>query len=181
MTFPLKAAPILLLALGVAGCPRPEPPPPEPAVDLAAELAAVQARNAGIAAAETAMDAEASASFWAEDAILHLDGRPPIEGRGAILETYREFFEDGNLKAFSTTSGHVAVAAGGNVAYEYGSNEFIFAGEDGDTMMPGKYLAIWTKTGEEWLVAIASATNDAPEPMPVEADEVDEDDEENGA
>ena len=64
-------------------------------------------------------------------------------------------------------SSHVEMSAGGDLAYEYGVNRMVLAGEDGDLLDVGKYLAIWKKIDGEWMVAALSFTSDAAEPTPI--------------
>lgn len=137
-----------------------------PQVDLEAERAAVHARSEAVVRAESAMNAEAAAAFWAEDAIAQPAGSPQIQGRAAILDLYRQFFSGGMLKEFSGTTSDLHVAASGDLAYEYGVNRMVLAGPDGDLVDNGKYLAVWKKIDGEWYVAALSFTSDTPAPVP---------------
>jgi uncharacterized protein (TIGR02246 family) len=138
-----------------------------PQIDSEAETAAVRARSEAVVRAESAMDAEAAAAFFAEDAIVQPTGSPQIQGRAAILDDYRQFFNGGTLKEFSGTTSGLQVAASGDLAYEYGVNRLILAGPDGDLLDSGKYLTVWKKIDGEWYVAALSFTSDTPTPVPV--------------
>jgi uncharacterized protein (TIGR02246 family) len=138
-----------------------------PQVDAEAEASAVRARSEAVVRAESAMDAEAAAAFFAEDAIVQPAGSPQLLGRAAILDDYRQFFSGGTLKEFSGTTSGLRVAASGDLAYEYGVNRLILAGPDGDLLDNGKYLTVWKKIDGEWYVAALSFTSDTPAPVPV--------------
>jgi len=139
-----------------------------PQVDIAAETEAVRARSEGIASAEAAFDVAAALTFWAEDAIAQGAGMPQIQGKQAIGDLYRQYFEGGQLKEFSGTTSYLQVSAAGDLAYEYGVNRFVLAGPEGDLVDMGKYLAVWKKIDGEWFVAALSFTSDAPAPVPLE-------------
>jgi len=151
----------LLAASTIMGCTTPQ-------IDVAAEAEAVRARSEEVVAAEAAFDVEASAAFWADDAINQGAGMPQIQGKEAILELYRQYFESGMLKEFSGSTSHVEVSAAGDFAYEYGVNRFVIAGPQGDLLDMGKYLAVWKKIDGEWFIAALAFSSDAPEPVPLE-------------
>ena len=152
----------VLAATALAGCGGPQ-------VDIAAETEAVRARSEGIVAAEAAFDVPAALSFWAEDAISQGAGMPQVQGKAAIGDLYRQYFESGLLKEFSGTRSYLEVSAAGDLAYEYGVNRFVLAGPEGDLLDMGKYLAVWKKIDGEWFIAALSFTSDAPAPVPLES------------
>ena len=142
----------------LSGCTTPSSP------DLAAEKAALHARMEGVVAAEAAFNVPEVLTYWAEGAIMQPAGSPQIEGKDAIRELLSQYFESGLVREFSGSSSHMEMAAGGDLAYEYGVNRMVLAGEDGDLLDMGKYLAIWKKIDGEWMVAALSFTSDAAEP-----------------
>jgi ketosteroid isomerase-like protein len=152
----------ILAATVLVGCGGPQ-------VDIAAETEAVRARSEGLVAAEAAFDVAAALTFWAEDAISQGAGMPQIQGKQAIGDLYRQYFESGQLKEFSGTRTHLEVSAAGDLAYEYGINRFVLAGAEGDLLDMGKYLGVWKKIDGEWYVAALSFTSDAPAPVPLES------------
>ena len=156
LTYTILAATILV------GCGGPQ-------VDIAAETEAVRARSEGVVTAEAAFDVPAALTFWAEDAISQGAGMPQIQGKAAIGDLYRQYFESGLLKEFSGTTSHLEVSAAGDLAYEYGVNRFVLAGPEGDLLDMGKYLAVWKKIDGEWFVAALAFTSDAPAPVPLES------------
>ncbi len=152
---------LTILAAGMtAACAAPQ-------VDVAAETEAVRARSEGVVAAEAAFDVAEALAFWAEDAIAQGAEAPQIQGKEAIGELYRQYFESGMLKEFSGETSYLEVSAAGDLAYEYGVNRFVLAGPEGDLLDMGKYLVVWKKIDGEWFVAALSFTSDAPAPVPV--------------
>ena len=131
-------------------------------------MEAVRARSEGVVAAEAAFDVPAALAFWADDAIVQGAGAPQIEGKAAIGDLYRQYFESGMLKEFSGTMSHLEVSAAGDLAYEYGVNRFVLVGPEGDLLDMGKYLVVWKKIEGEWFVVALAFTSDAPEPVPLE-------------
>jgi ketosteroid isomerase-like protein len=150
----------LVAASMLAGCGGPE-------VDIATELEAVRARSQGVAAAEAAQDVAAALAFWADDAVVQPAGAPQIQGKAALGDLYRQFFEGGQLKEFAGTTSHIEVSAAGDLSYEYGVNRMVLAGPDGDLLDIGKYLAVWKKINGEWFAVALSFTSDTPAPVPV--------------
>jgi ketosteroid isomerase-like protein len=137
-------------------------------VDVAAETEAVRTRSERVVAAEAAQNVPEALAFWAEDAIVQPAGAPQIEGKEAVGDLYRQFFEGGQLKEFSGTTSHLEVSAAGDLAYEYGVNRMVLAGPEGDLLDMGKYLLVWKKINGEWFIAALSFTSDTPAPVPLE-------------
>ena len=135
---------------------------------LTRERAALQARTKGVVAAEVAFDVPEALKYWAEDAIMQPAGSPLIKGKKAIRELYKQYFESGHLREFSGVSSHLEMAGSGDLAYEYGVNRMVLAGDNRDLLDVGKYLAVWKKINGEWLVVALSFTSDAPEPCPID-------------
>jgi uncharacterized protein (TIGR02246 family) len=137
-------------------------------VDHPAEEAAVRASIEQLIEAEHARDIGAIMAFWTEDAVLHPPGAPEIRGRAAIRAMYEEVFDGDMLKDFSAEPLQVEVSMAGDIAYEIGTNEAIFPTPGGDMRNPGKYLTVWKKVDDQWLIAAISFSNNAPAPVPVE-------------
>jgi len=129
------------------------------------EVSAVRARSEAVVAAEAAFDIPTAMSFWADDAIVQPAGMPQIKGKEGIQELYGQFFGSGMVREFSGVASHIGVS--GELAYEYGINRMVLAGDGGDLLDMGKYLLVWRKIGGEWMIAALSFTSDAPEPTPV--------------
>ena len=146
----------LLLFLPLTGCAQ------APAVDLAAEEQAVMAAGDSVAAAEMARDIDGALAFWADDAVLHLEGASPIVGKDGIRSVYETLFGDTTMVAFSTERSAMELASGGGLAFEHGVNRFQVKGPDGPTEALGKYLLVWRKQADGWRIAALAATNDTP-------------------
>lgn len=138
-----------------------------PQVDIAAETAALRARSEGVIAAEMAQNADAAAAFYAEDAIVQPAGAPLLRGRDAVRSMYSDVFGSGAVKQFESIPTLIAVAASGDVGYEYGVNRFTLTTPAGDMLDVGKYLAVWTKVDGEWYASLLSYSSDAAAPVPL--------------
>jgi len=136
------------------------------AVDIAAETAALRARNDSAVAAEVRQDTEAALAFWSQDAIVQTAGMPQLQGRDQIREMYDGFFGTGAMKEFASTTTHLKVAASGDLGYSYGTSRMVLTGPDGDVVDLGKFITIWQKIDGEWYAAAMSFTSDAPVPTP---------------
>ena len=102
--------------------------------ELARERTALQARTEGVVAAEVAFDVPEALKYWAEDAIMQPAGSPLIKGKEAIRELYEQYFQSGLLREFSGVSSHLEMAGSGDLAYEYGVNRMVLAGDDHDLL-----------------------------------------------
>ncbi len=136
-----------------------------PTVDIEAETAAVRRRSEALVAAETAKDVEGSLAFLAKDAVAQPAGAPQLEGHHELRGMFEAVFA--SLAEFGATTTRLEVSASGDMAYEYGVNRIVVAGEDGNLLDMGKYLAVWKKVDGEWLVAAVSFTSDASAPEPL--------------
>ena len=152
---------IAIVAMSQIGCGG-------PVVDREAELASLRTRSEQLVAAEAAFDIPQALTFWAEDAIVQPSAAPQIEGKEAIGELYRQYFESGLVKEFTSSSSHMETTASGDLAYIYGVSRTVVAGSDGDLADKGKFLAVWKKIDGDWFVAALSFTSDAPAPTPIE-------------
>lgn len=140
--------------------------------DISKETAAVQARSKAVTAAEEAMNIPEIMKYWDKDAIVQPAGMPQIQGTEAIIKLYHQIFEDTakRLKQFTSSSinsSNITVARSGDIAYDYGTNRFVFAGAKGNMLQMGKYLIVWKKIDGEWYVSAISFTSDSDAPVPV--------------
>jgi uncharacterized protein (TIGR02246 family) len=123
----------------------------------AAASEAVERRQAGFISAMAERDAGALASYFAEDAVMHLAGRPPIEGRAAIGQLYTRMF--GYLRESRFTPSALHVAGAGDMAVVHGETANVFGGPDGTVEYVGKYSMVWRRYGDEWLIALYSVSS----------------------
>ena len=159
MRFTTKTAIVVLCTVLTSGC-------ESSTVDNAAEIEAVRARSVAISAAEAAKEIETILTYWADDAIVQVNGAPQINGKDAVSELVRNYFAQ--VKEFKGTSSHIEVSAAGDLAYEFGVNRVVLPGPTGDLLAMGKYLLIWKKIEGEWYVSAISVTDDNPSPVAME-------------
>ena len=135
--------------------------------NLSKETEAVHARSKAVTAAEEAQNIPEIMKYWAKDAIVQPAGMPQIQGTEAIIKLYHQIFNDTAMKLKSFTSSsvnspNISVAKCGDLAFDYGTNRFVWATAKGDMLDMGKYLIIWKKVNGEWFVSALSFTSDAP-------------------
>jgi len=145
----MKHATVALLALlALAACSTRTETIPEPTL-AAWEIGF----NAG--------DAPAVAAVYAEDAILMPPGAPALKGRGQIEKYMQNGFAQGPAKIALTTD-DLTVKAGTGVK----RGTYVISAPDGTEIEKGKYLEIWKKDGEHWLMSVDIWNTDAPPPPP---------------
>jgi ketosteroid isomerase-like protein len=149
--------PLVFLLCFTLSCQQGEEVAEEPVVDVEADIEAIraeiQARSKALVAAEEVFDWETAVTFFASDVVVQPANAPQIQGREAQLELYRTFPK---MIEFEGTTTAIIPAEGGDMAYEYGVNRFIFETPDGPLEDYGKYLVVWTKIDGEWFVAAFS-------------------------
>ncbi|HEY2728184.1 MAG TPA: nuclear transport factor 2 family protein [Parafilimonas sp.] len=137
--------------------------------DVSKEVIAVHARSKAVTAAEEAQNIPEIMKYWAKDAIVQPAGMPQIQGTEAIIKLYHQIFDDTAMKLNSFTSSsinspNITVAQSGDIAYDYGTNKFVWNTANGDMTDMGKYLIVWKKINSDWFVSAISFTSDAPPP-----------------
>ncbi len=140
-----------------------------PAADSASVARAFHARSDGLQRAESAKDAETSASFYAEDGVVQPAGAPQIVGKANILALYKSFFGNASLKELRGTPSNAVISASGDLAYEVGVNRIVFGSPKGDLVDMGKFVVVWKHEKGDWYVSALSFTSDAVAPVPVSA------------
>jgi ketosteroid isomerase-like protein len=155
----------VLVFLGVCACLGCTPSAPE--TNLADEEQAIHKLNAAWFADEARRDMEASLSYMTSDVVIHMEGAPPIHGIEEMRSVYEEFFKIPyvDLARLDRT---VVVAASGDIAYDIGPFNFVFEGEDGQTVSGAKSTIIWHKLDGEWKAVVASLSMNAPATTTVE-------------
>ncbi|MGH8130808.1 MAG: YybH family protein [Steroidobacteraceae bacterium] len=151
----LKTAAIAVAGLlALAGCQK-------AAEDTAADEAAIRAATASWATAYNAGDADTLAAQYAEDAVLQPPNAPPASGRVAIgefLANDSAVTRAAGLKFNIPGDGPVGVS--GDLAYEAGS--FSVTDASGATVATGKYLGVFQKQDEKWLLIRDTWNTDTP-------------------
>lgn len=155
-TLDARALPVLVVALLLsASC-----------VDRSAASAgldreSLERRQGQFLAALAARDADATAERFAEDALLHMAGMPPVAGREAIRRFYGNVF--GFLEETGAAPASLEVASAGDLAYSVGATRNAFRGPDGPVEYEGKFVLVWRKVDDDWLIAVYAISSDAPE------------------
>jgi len=156
-----------MLTLGVALAACQAPPPPEPP-DLRAESeAAVRNAIEQWNAAAAAKDADAFASFYADDAVLMLEQAPDARGKEALRTTIGTMMEDPAF-ALSFEPDRVVAARSGDLAYETGTYSMTISGPEGNPLTQvGHYAVVWQKQADgNWKAEVDVPVSDPPENAP---------------
>jgi ketosteroid isomerase-like protein len=124
----------------------------------------LQEKEIGFLAAMAGKNSEETAAHFAEDGVLHVANMPPVRGRDAIRQFYTNVFRF--LDSSASASEVVRVSSSGDMAYSMGRVTNVFAGEQGPMEYAGKYILVWERRGEEWLIATYSISNNQPEVRP---------------
>jgi ketosteroid isomerase-like protein len=108
-------------------------------------------------AAFNAQDAKKVAALYTEDAVAMPPNRPMVKGRAAIEADVQRDFKAGVSKLKLTP---MESAITGNSGYEAGTSAVTVGGKE----MAGKYVVIYKRVGNQWLIAFDSYSNDQPPP-----------------
>lgn len=150
----------LSILLMVAGC---APQPEAPAVDLAAERAALMAADQ--AWSQTAADVEQFVSFFTDDATFLAPDGPIVEGKQAIHETAKGLF---SMPGFNLAwkASKAGVASSGDMGYTVGTYQLTANNAEGQpTTTDGKYVTVWQKQADgQWKVIVDAPSATAPPP-----------------
>lgn len=150
-----RRAPLIVLgAIAVAlagGCAHRTSAFPE------SDPASLRQRQSDFLEALTAKDPDQVAAHFAEDAVIHIANLPPIHGREAIRQLYRNIFRF--LRASTYTPEVLRLSGSGDMAYSAGGVTTAFDGEQGLVEFPGKYLLIWEKRAGTWSIVAYSISN----------------------
>jgi uncharacterized protein (TIGR02246 family) len=135
--------------------------------DIAADEAAIRAASMEWLAAARAKDADAYVSFYADDAVLLLEGLPDVSGKSAIREAIGAMMQDSNYALGLTTTG-VVVAGSGDLAYETG--RYVFTMSDASNgnapaTQTGAFVIIWRKQPDNSWKAVVDAPISDPSPL----------------
>ena len=98
-------------------------------------------------AAFNAGDGATVAGLYSEDATLFPPGGERIDGRSAI-QAFWQGAIDAGMKLDELHA--VEVIPGGATASEMGIFALSAPGENGRTIMPGKYIVVWKRNGYTW-------------------------------
>jgi ketosteroid isomerase-like protein len=152
----MRINPMSALAIVVAGCATPSTNGP----DTIALRQEVMALSDSLIAVEKLRDPVRSAAFFAEDAVIQPPGAPQMNGRAAMEQVYAH--TEAQADSARSTRMAIHVARSGDLAFEWGTNHSFNSGASAP--VAGKYLAVWKKYGDRWLISALSFSDDAPAP-----------------
>lgn len=107
-----------------------------------------------------ARDADRLAEVFADTAVMHVANMPPIEGRDAIRDFYRNMF--GFLDSSTATPEAIHLSGAGDMAAVVGTTRNAFRGPQGRIEYSGKYSLVWIKPADEWLILLYSVSSNEP-------------------
>ncbi len=158
-----RRAGIVSFAMLLAAC---QAPPSAEAPDSAQALAALRGADSMVQAAIVALDAELTASFYAEDAVLMPVAEPIVEGRAAILAEWRH---NNGIPGITNQGRTVAaeVSIAGDLGYTRGTYEAAMLGPDGQPLLEqGKWVSVWKRDADgKWRIAVDIYNTDTPPPV----------------
>lgn len=112
-------------------------------------------------------DAAAVGATYRDDAVEMPPCRPPLKGRAAIEQYYREFFQ-GPVKITAFTFSHLEATSAGDVGYTAGTYERkLSGGPAGSSDDTGKFVVIVKRTGSAWKAAYVIYNSDRPQADPM--------------
>ena len=131
-------------------------------VDTSRAESEIRARSAELVKFEQAKDFDKALTFWQPDAVVHVEGPPPIRGTEALRGAYAAFFQP--VRSFRSEADQVFVSSSGDMAYETGTDYMTVESPGGGTAsVTSKFLAVWKRSADgQWRVAALSLANNAP-------------------
>jgi uncharacterized protein (TIGR02246 family) len=130
----------------------------------AADERAVRSADSALSTAIEARDAERTASFYAEDALLMPIAEPTVAGRAAIQAEWAHVF---GIPGFMNGARLERVeVSSGSLAYTRGTYETAMKAPNGSPVIErGKWVTIWRRQADgNWRIAVDIANTDAPPP-----------------
>jgi ketosteroid isomerase-like protein len=118
-------------------------------------------RQSEFFAAVAARDADATASFFSDSAVVHAANMPAIVGRAAIHRFYDNLFRF--LRASTATPDELQLSAGGDMAYGTGRTSNEFQAPQGRTEYSGKYVLVWRRLADRWMIVHFGVSSDQPQ------------------
>lgn len=149
----------LLMVAAACGTPSNDAP------DAAAALSSLRAADSSLQAAVAARDAERTAAFYTNDAVLMPVAEPIVEGRAAILDEWRHVY---GIPGFANRSRLVAadVSTVGDLGYTRGTYESPMLGPGGQQVVErGKWVSLWKREADgRWRIVVDIFNTDTPPP-----------------
>lgn len=114
-------------------------------------------RSEAFQSAEAAKDVDRIMTYWAPDAVLHVEGAPVIKGSAAIRQAYTGMLP--GIAALRSERTALTIARSGDLAYETGTNFITANTPAGQVPITSKYVVVWTRHGTDpWLVQAIAVT-----------------------
>jgi uncharacterized protein (TIGR02246 family) len=133
--------------------------PTAPPDTRAADEVAIRAADAAWSKAAGAKDAAATASFYADNAVLMAPGGPATVGKDAILKGFTGMMADKNF-ALSFAPTKIEVARSGDLAYDIGDFSLTVTDPKGKAQtLKAKYVVVWGKQADGSWKAVVDAPN----------------------
>jgi ketosteroid isomerase-like protein len=126
-------------------------------VNVEGERAALLARDRDWS--DAAADTEQFVSFFTADAAVYQPGSPAITGTQAIREMHAGMSATPGF-AISWTPSMADVSAAGDIGHTVGAYEVTLGG----ATEKGKYVTLWRKEGDQWMVTADIFNADGPPP-----------------
>jgi uncharacterized protein (TIGR02246 family) len=153
---------LTLLAAGLVatGCAKKEEAPAAPAapaVDLAAEEAAIRSRSAEWMSFLSAKDAASIRNVYTADATTIYDGN--VRRGDAVVASAEKNFVDHPNEVVTWTTDSVRLAQSGDLAIEFGTVRTDPDGAEGkEPATDGAFVTTWVKTADGWRVLADAGT-----------------------
>lgn len=120
-------------------------------VDKAAEAQKIRQLDQQWVQAVGRKDVDASAGFYAADGRMMPAGSPAAVGADAIRQAWAGLLQLPDL-SLSFAPDTIAISDAGDMAYDIGTYDLKYTGEDGPVGDQGKYVVVWEKKAGEWKV-----------------------------
>lgn len=142
-------------------------PPAPPAVDTAADEAALKATTATWLAAYNAGDVEEIVALYAEDGVLMPPHAPVAQGHAAIRAFISADTAGAKAAGIKLVPGASTAGVVGNTGWETGS--YTVTDASGATVDSGSYMSVSHKQNGRWLYHRDMYNSDRPAPAPAPA------------
>lgn len=150
-----KRIALLAAVLMAAACAADHP------VYAGAERERLEIRQGEFLAAMSDRDADRTAAFFADGAVLHVANMPPVAGRAAIQRFYGNLF--GYLAETRAAPETTHLSASGDMAYSIGTASNTFRGPQGTVEYSGKFVLVWRKLEGEWMIELYGVSSNQSE------------------
>ena len=138
-----------------------------PAVDTAAEAAALVALDEQWSAAALKNDLDATVAFYSNDAVVLAPNAPIATDRKSIRDSWAGLLGPGTALSWKVTKAEVAKS--GELGYVYGAYSLRIQDPNGGAPIEdtGKLLEVWKKQADgKWKCIVDTYNSDLPLPAP---------------